>query len=64
MQLAYQFYSVTDKDVVYQQALHGSGLATINAEQTLEIQTGLKNKSRSNKLFCDGTSWRYVHDRI
>ena len=44
-QLAYQLYSVTDKGVAYRQALHGSGLATIDAEQTLEIQTGLKNKS-------------------
>ena len=51
-QLAYQLYSVTDKGVVYQQALHGSGLATINAEQTLEIQTGLKNKSGRISYFA------------
>ena len=51
-QIAYQLYSVTDKGVVYQQALHGSGLATINAEQTLEIQTGLKNKSGRISYFA------------
>ena len=51
-QLAYQLYSVTDKGIVYQQALHGSGLATINAEQTLEIQTGLKNKSGRISYFA------------
>tara|TARA_B100000424_G_scaffold197974_1_gene155124 strand:- start:458 stop:1105 length:648 start_codon:yes stop_codon:yes gene_type:complete len=45
-QLKYQMYSVTDDGVVYQQALYGSGLASINAEKTLEIQTGLKNKAR------------------
>ena len=51
-QLAYQLYSVTDKGIAYQQALHGSGLATINAEQTLEIQTGLKNKSGRISYFA------------
>ena len=43
--VAYQLYSVTDKGMKYQQALHGSGLATIEADGTLEIQTGFKNKS-------------------
>ena len=43
--LAYQLFSITDKGIKYQQALHASGLATIEADQTLEIQTGKKNKS-------------------
>ena len=43
--IAYQLYSVTDKGMKYQQALHASGLATIEADGTLEIQTGRKNKS-------------------
>ena len=42
--LAYQLFSITDKGIKYQQA-HASGLATIEADQTLEIQTGKKNKS-------------------
>ena len=42
--VAYQLYSVTDKGKKYQQALHGSGLATIEADCTLEIQTGFENK--------------------
>ena len=40
--LAYQLFSITDKGIKYQQALHASGLATIEADQTLEIQTGRK----------------------
>ena len=44
-QLKYQLYSVTDDGVVYQQALYGgNGLASIRAEKTLEVQTGIKNK--------------------
>ena len=42
--IAYQLYSVTDKGMKYQQALHASGLATIDADGTLEIQAGRKNK--------------------
>ena len=42
--VAYQIYSVTDKDYVWQQALHQSGLATMEADGSLEIQTGSKNK--------------------
>ena len=42
--LTYQMYAVTDKGKKYQQALHGSGLATIEADCTLEIQTGFENK--------------------
>ena len=42
--LTYQIYAVTDKGAKWQQALHGSGLATMEADHTLEIQTGLKNK--------------------
>ena len=41
--IAYQLYSVTDKGMKYQQALHASGLATIDADGTLEIQTGREN---------------------
>lgn len=41
--IAYQLYSVTDKGMKYQQALHASGLSTIDADGTLEIQTGRKN---------------------
>ena len=42
--LIYQIYAVTDKGAKWQQALHGSGLATMEADHTLEIQTGIKNK--------------------
>ena len=42
--IAYQIYSVNDKDYVWQQALHQSGLATMEADGSLEIQTGSKNK--------------------
>ena len=42
--IAYQLYAVTDKKMKYQQALHASGLATIDADGTLEIQAGRKNK--------------------
>ena len=42
--VAYQIYSVTDKDYKWQQALHQSGLATMEADGSLEIQTGAKNK--------------------
>ena len=45
--IAYQLYSVTDKGMKYQQALHASGLSTIEADGTLEIQTGFKNKKDS-----------------
>ena len=43
-QLKYQLYSVTDGGVKYQQALYGNGLSTIDAEGTLEITSGFKNK--------------------
>ena len=43
-QLKYQLYSVTDGGVKYQQALYGNGLSTIDADGTLEITTGFKNK--------------------
>ena len=42
--LAYQLYATTDKGAKWQQALHGSGLATMAASKGLEIQTGKKNK--------------------
>ena len=42
--VAYQIYSVNDKDYVWQQALHQSGLATMEADGSLQIQTGYKNK--------------------
>ena len=42
--IAYLLYAVTDKGAKWQQALHGSGLASMEADHTLEIQTGKKNK--------------------
>ena len=42
--VAYQIYSVNDKEYKWQQALHQSGLATMEADGSLEIQTGFKNK--------------------
>ena len=42
--VAYQIYSVNDKEYKWQQALHQSGLATMEADGSLEIQTGAKNK--------------------
>ena len=42
--IAYQLYAVTDKGAKWQQVLHGSGLASMEADHTLEIQTGKKNK--------------------
>ena len=42
--IAYQLYAVTDKGAKWQQALHSSGLASMEADHTLEIQTGKKNK--------------------
>ena len=49
-QLKYQLYSKTNSDVVYQQALYENGLSSIYAEQTLEIQAGIKNKSNEVSL--------------
>ena len=46
--VTYQMYAVTDKGAKWQQALHGSGLATMEADHTLEIQTGFKNKEGQN----------------
>jgi len=45
--LAYQLYAVNDKGAKWQQALHGSGLASMEADHTLEIQTGKENKKQS-----------------
>ena len=42
--IAYQLYSVTDKGAKWQQVLHGSGLSSMEASHTLEIQTGKENK--------------------
>ena len=42
--LTYQMYAVTNKGLKWQQALHGNGLATMEADKTLEIQTGRQNK--------------------
>jgi len=42
--IAYQIVSLTDKGAKWQQALHGSGLSSMEASHTLEIQTGAKNK--------------------
>ncbi|GIS09126.1 MAG: hypothetical protein CM15mP113_2560 [Pseudomonadota bacterium] len=45
--IAYQIYATTDKGAKWQQALHGSGLASMEADHTLEIQTGKLNKKGS-----------------
>ena len=45
--IAYQLYAVNDKGAKWQQALHGSGLSSMEASHTLEIQTGKKNKKQS-----------------
>jgi len=42
--VAYQIYSINDKEYKWQQALHQSGLATMEADGSLEIQTGARNK--------------------
>ena len=42
---AYQLYSINKKGATWQQALHESGLATMEASSGLEIQTGKNNKS-------------------
>ena len=42
---AYQLYAKNKKGATWQQALHESGLATMEASDRLEIQTGKKNKS-------------------
>ena len=52
--IAYQLYSVTDKGIKYKQALHASGLSTIEADGTLEIQTGFKNKKNDRNNIIDG----------
>ena len=41
---AYQLYSINKKGATWQQALHESGLATMESSNGLEIQTGKKNK--------------------
>ena len=43
--IAYQLYSVNNDGGKWQQALHSSGLSSMEASHTLEIQTGKKNKS-------------------
>ena len=45
--ITYQLYAVNDKGAKWQQALHGSGLASMEADHTLEIKTGKKNKKQS-----------------
>ena len=45
--IAYQLYATTDKGAKWQQAFHGSGLSSMEASHTLEIQTGKKNKKQS-----------------
>ena len=49
---AYQIYATTKtpaggNTIKYQQVLYDSGLSAIDAEGTLEIQTGLKNSGRA-----------------
>ena len=41
---AYQLNSINKKGATWQQALHESGLATMESSNGLEIQTGKKNK--------------------
>ena len=41
---AYQLYAKNKKGATWQQALHESGLATMESSNGLEIQTGKKNK--------------------
>ena len=45
--VAYQLYAVNDKGAKWQQVLHASGLSSLEASHTLEIQTGKKNKKQS-----------------
>ena len=45
--IAYQLYATTDKGAKWQQALHASGLSSMEASHTLEIQTGKENKKGS-----------------
>ena len=45
--IAYQLYATTDKGAKWQQALHGSGLSSMEASHTLEIQTGKESKKGS-----------------
>jgi hypothetical protein len=45
--VAYQLYATTDKGAKWQQVLHGSGLSSMEASHTLEIQTGKENKKGS-----------------
>ena len=40
-------YAVNDKGAKWQQLQHGSGLSSMEASHTLEIQTGKENKKRS-----------------
>ena len=51
--IAYQLYAVNDKGAKWQQALHGSGLASMEADHTLEIQTGKKNKKQRGGGLAD-----------
>ena len=51
---AYQIYATTKtpaggNTIKYQQVLYDSGLSAIDAEGTLEIQTGLKNSGTSRR---------------
>ena len=45
--IAYQLYAVNDKGAKWQQALHASGLSSMEASHTLEIQTGKESKKGS-----------------
>ena len=45
--IAYQLYATTDKGAKWQQALHASGLSSMEASHTLEIQTGKESKKGS-----------------
>ncbi len=47
---AYQLCSLNKSGYKYSQGLYGSGLAAINAEGTLQIESGIKNKDGANSL--------------
>ena len=54
---AYQMYATTKtpaggNTIKYQQVLYDSGLSAIDAEGTLEIQTGLKNNANAVSFFA------------
>ena len=53
--IAYQLYAVTDKKMKYQQALHASGLATIDADGTGNDITNIENANIKASAAIDAT---------